>query len=116
VRVNPDEIGQIVLNLVVNALEAIPPDSEGMIRVRSYQDHGQVVLAVEDTGPGIPASVAKNLFNPFFTTKKSGTGLGLSISQRIAQAHGGNLTFETTPGKGTVFRLSLPTDRSRSVH
>ena len=67
-----------------------------------------VVLAVADTGKGIPASVQKRLFDPFFTTKEGGTGLGLAIAARIVEKHGGLLRYKTEVNRGTIFEIVLP--------
>jgi signal transduction histidine kinase len=65
-------------------------------------------VVVADTGEGMPAEVAANIFQPYFTTKAKGTGLGLAISQNIIQEHGGALTVESSPGQGTAFTIRLP--------
>jgi two-component system sensor kinase FixL len=75
---------------------------------------GQVEISVTDSGPGIPAELAKRLFEPFYTTKTSGMGIGLAISRTIAESHGGNLVAETNAGGGATFRLRLPMTRVRS--
>ena len=107
VQVNPDEIGQVVLNLLVNAVEAFA-GQPGTVTFRARVEAGLVVLDVADDGPGIPFATQRKLFTPFVTTKATGTGLGLSISHRIVEEHGGTLTFTSTPGEGTTFRMALP--------
>ncbi|HWG91334.1 MAG TPA: ATP-binding protein [Candidatus Thermoplasmatota archaeon] len=103
---NGAEISQVLLNLVLNGLQAMPEG--GRLTVRTL-DHGDcVAIEVADTGPGIPPEVRDHLFTPFFTTKPKGTGLGLSICKGLVEAHQGRLTFETAPGMGTTFRVELP--------
>ncbi len=99
---------QVLLNLAVNAAQAV--GSTGRVVLRTRGEGEWAIVEVEDTGPGIPPEVAQHLFEPFFTTKPEGegTGLGLSISRQIAVEHGGELTFESEVGKGTCFRLRLP--------
>lgn len=104
---NADELGQVLLNLLINAAEAVPPEG-GRVSVRSVCRADRVEVAVEDNGPGIPSEVASRLFTPFYTTKPTGTGLGLSISQRIVEGAGGTLSFENVPGGGARFTVALP--------
>jgi signal transduction histidine kinase len=114
VRVDPQQIEQVLINLVQNAAESIERD--GVIRLGARKDvarlAGQsssvVVLEVSDTGKGIPPEVQKRLFDPFFTTKEEGTGLGLSIAMRIVEQQGGVLHYRTQAGRGTTFSLLLP--------
>jgi PAS domain S-box-containing protein len=109
---NESRLGQVLLNLVVNAVQAIPEGNyEGNeIRVATRQDGDQVVISVSDTGSGIPADVRQRMFTPFFTTKPVGvgTGLGLAISHRIIASMNGTITFDSEVGKGTTFHISLP--------
>jgi signal transduction histidine kinase len=113
-RADPQQLKQVLINLVRNAAESI--EEKGRITLRSRLDRlplqGRlrevVVLEVQDTGTGIPADVQERLFDPFFTTKAAGTGLGLSIAMRILGRHGGTLQFQTTPGRGTTFGVVLP--------
>jgi len=104
-------LGQVFLNLLVNAAQAIPEghasDNEVKIVVRQAGDRG--IVEISDTGCGIPPGDVDRIFEPFFTTKQGvGTGLGLSISHRIVTSVGGTLTCEARPGGGTVFRVALP--------
>ncbi len=99
------ELRQLVLNLTRNALDAMP--SGGTVTIATYRENGQVVLAVSDTGGGIPKSVVKKIGTPFFTTKDKGTGLGLSICYRIAQRHHAAVDFTTGKG-GTTFYVRFP--------
>jgi two-component system sensor histidine kinase HydH len=111
VRVDPDMVQQVILNLLINALQAMPDG--GIIRVstgfrRTRYRKAYVDVVVADTGPGIPDDVKEKIFDPFFTTRSMGTGLGLSISLQIAREHGGNLTARSAAQGGAVFKLSLP--------
>lgn len=118
VRLHPGVLHQVLMNLITNAKDALNdrfPDShpEKTLRVFSTfvtkKKESLLRISVEDNGAGIPNDIEKDLFRPFFTTKsnRSGTGLGLAISRRIVQDAGGQLSFETVPGKGTVFHVDL---------
>jgi len=113
-------LGQVFLNLIVNAAQALPEGrfDENEIRVAtSLDEFGRVLVSVADTGPGIPVDVQRRMFTPFFTTKPAGagTGLGLCICQRIITSLGGKLWFESMSGRGTVFRvLLLPAAKTAS--
>jgi two-component system, NtrC family, sensor kinase len=110
------DLNQVFLNLFVNAAHAIGEASEdgktkGLITVRTYCDGDDVVVAISDTGRGIPESIRGKVFDPFFTTKEvgKGTGQGLALARTIvAERHGGTLTFESQVGKGTTFYVRLP--------
>lgn len=113
VQGNEARLGQVFLNLLVNAAQAMPDGraDKNEIRVTTREDgQGHVVVEVRDTGSGIPESVLSRIFDPFFTTKPIGvgTGLGLAISHRIVTAFGGQLQVESRLGQGTVFRAILP--------
>lgn len=108
-RVNSQEIKQVVLNLLTNALDSVDPGGRVGIRLRENADGAE--LAVEDNGCGMTEDVMQHLFEPFFTTRRNGqgTGLGLSITYRIVQEHGGNLVPSSDgPGCGSRFLLTLP--------
>ena len=111
VRANSQRIEQVIVNLVVNACQALP-DSEKGIFLRTFHDGSteENVLEVRDEGVGIPQENLPHLTDPFFTTKRQagGTGLGLSLSARIVEEHSGSITFSSEPGRGTTVRLSLP--------
>ncbi len=112
------QVQQVLLNLVRNAIEAMR-DSERRELVLSTHlaADSMVEIAVADTGPGIAAEVAAQLFRPFVTTKRTGMGVGLSISRTIIDAHGGRIWCEPNPGGGTVFRFTLPMVREEeNVH
>lgn len=108
------EINQVILNILVNAAQAIADQQrqeKGSIKVHTESDEHWVTMTLTDDGPGIPAEVIKKVFDPFFTTKApgKGTGLGLSISYDIiVNKHKGKLSVQSVPGKGTKFSLSLP--------
>ncbi len=109
VMVNPQEIKQVVLNLLVNALDSI--DEQGHVRVSARRSGGMGVLTVADDGCGMSAEVLEHLFEPFFTRRKAGqgTGLGLSIVHRIVADHGGRIEVSSAgPGQGATFRVLLP--------
>lgn len=108
VNVDAVQIGQVVFNLLTNAIQAMG-ERGGALRLRGFSDgNGQAVLEVTDSGPGIPDDVAARLFEPLFTTKTKGLGLGLCVSRTLAESNGGSLTFRTRVGVGTTFALSLP--------
>jgi len=113
-------LGQVVLNLLVNAAQAIPDEDSvrHQITVTTFTaPDGAAVLEVTDTGAGIPADVAARIFEPFFTTKPpgQGTGLGLSVSRQIVEAFGGRLSVDSAEGEGATFRLVLPALRQNSA-
>jgi signal transduction histidine kinase len=103
-------LGQVFLNLLVNACEAQPRGGE--VRVAARREGGRVVVLIADRGPGVPAGDRERIFEPFYTTKRS-TGLGLSICHSIVARHGGSLTVEEQPGGGAAFRVSLPAEGDR---
>jgi signal transduction histidine kinase len=101
-----DMLRRAVLNLVLNAIDAMPDGGELFISA-NVSDHG-VVIGVEDTGPGVSDETAKRAFEPFFTTKCGGTGLGLAIVQRIVEVHGGEVRVGNRGAGGAVFTLRIP--------
>ncbi|MGE5306006.1 MAG: sensor histidine kinase [Alphaproteobacteria bacterium] len=107
---SPGHLQQVFLNLLNNARDAMP--NGGKITLRTYGKNHSVAAEVEDTGTGITPENRKRLFEPFFTTKGlgKGTGLGLSIAYGIIKTHGGDIEVESTPGKGTLFRVILPAE------
>ena len=114
IRVDPEQIKQVLINLIQNAADSI--GSGGVIRLCARRDRVRlargetevVVLEVEDNGRGMTPEVQKRLFDPFFSTKSDGTGLGLSIAARIVEKHGGSLQFRTRINRGTTFGVVLP--------
>lgn len=99
-------IGQAVLNLVLNAVEAVGAGGTVFVTLSDCDDR-RFALTVRDTGPGIPADVIDRIFNPFFTTKDEGTGLGLSIVHRVIEAHNGVITARNHPDGGAVFEVRI---------
>jgi signal transduction histidine kinase len=99
---------QALLNLCVNAVQAMAPAGGGRLLASARREGAWVVIEVRDTGPGLPPEVAARVFEPFFTTKAEGTGLGLAIVRQAAEAHGGTVEVESVPGQGAAFRLRLP--------
>ena len=108
--INPQEMKQVTLNLITNALDSIPDG--GMVKVSLYKEDGLAVLKIEDNGCGMTDEVKQHLFEPFFTRRKQGegTGLGLSITYRIVQEHGGRIEpYSDGPNKGSTFIVRIPT-------
>lgn len=108
-----EKLRQVVLNLVVNALEAMKDGGVLTVRAAAAKEgEGErIVVSVEDTGPGIPPEVRAQVFDPFFTTKEAGTGLGLSIVRKIVDQHAGDVRLESEVGKGTTVRVWIPSGR-----
>jgi signal transduction histidine kinase len=106
VWVDGAQIKQVFLNLLLNALQAMP--GGGSLTVRLHVSGGSLLASITDEGEGIPSEVRANLFEPFFTTKAGGTGLGLSISQRIVEGHNGRLRIFSQPNVGTTAVVRLP--------
>jgi predicted ATPase/signal transduction histidine kinase len=105
------QVQQVILNLVLNAIDAMSGMSEGereLLMSSAEAESGGVLVAVRDTGPGLSRATVEHLFEPFHTTKSSGLGLGLSISRSIVEAHGGRLWASANVPRGTVFQFTLP--------
>lgn len=107
--VDSNQIKQLLLNLLINALDATDPG--GSVRIVTSSSNGKIMVSIIDSGKGIKKEDIKNIFNPFFTTKTSGTGLGLSIAERIAKEHGGEITVESNEGRGSRFCLHIPLEK-----
>src|SRR6266478_6155288 len=108
---DPVQLLQVLLNLALNALEAmsaIPPDARRLFIRAGRDGNGDILVSVRDTGPGFPSGMAEELFEPFFSTKSEGTGMGLAISRSIIEAHGGTLSGENCDGGGACFTVRLP--------
>lgn len=109
----PTEMSQVLLNLIVNALQAIDerqPNEGGIIKIRTFRRANEMCIEVGDNGCGIPDEIQGRIFDPFFTTKDvgEGTGLGLAISSNIIASHQGKLEIESVVGEGTIFRIVVP--------
>lgn len=110
---HPAELGQVFLNLIVNAAHAMetPERRRGRLGIRTLVDGSDVVISISDTGCGIPDAIRERIFDPFFTTKEvgRGTGQGLAIARSIVvERHGGSLSLDSTPGAGTTFHIRVP--------
>jgi hypothetical protein len=106
VRVDRDLLKQAFLNVMVNAIQAMPDGGE--LRVDSSSDGEMAEIHIADTGPGIDSSLRDKIFRLYFTTKKEGSGIGLAMTFRIVQLHDGTIDFTSEPGKGTTFSIRLP--------
>ena len=109
---DPHQIGQVFLNLLVNAGQAI--EGEGKVSIRTWRDGDSVLVSISDSGTGIPPEHRQKVFSSGFTTKPAGvgTGLGLAISRDIIDCHGGGIDFVSTVGSGTTFQIRIPVSRT----
>ena len=112
IECDPEQIKQLLLNLILNAVQATPRG--GLVTVRSFFAAESLCIQVADTGCGISSEAREHIFDPFFTTKENGTGLGLAIAANIAAQHGGSLTCRPNAASGAIFLLELPTSKSIS--
>ena len=108
VEIDKDQIGQVLLNILLNAIQAMPDG--GVLRLKAWISVEGLVVTVADTGEGIPAEILSKAFDPFFTTKKDGqgTGLGLWLSQKIIEQHGGSIRLTSPEGQGAVVEIVIP--------
>ena len=106
VEADPNQLKQVLLNLVKNALEAT--EDQGTILVSSGAEDGQVWFSVQDTGKGMSEDVQEKIFHPFYTTKDKGTGLGLAVINKIVTDHHGTITVDSVAGSGSTFTVRLP--------
>lgn len=106
-----DQVHQALLNIVINAIEATPPDGTVHIGVRHDGEKNLVLVEVSDTGSGIDKSVMERLFDPFFTSKEKGTGLGLALVQSVMEMHGWDISVDSKRGEGTQFTISIPVEK-----
>lgn len=110
-----DQIGQVVMNLMINAVEAMPNGGRMEVQTRVDEAQERVVLSVRDTGEGILPEDEGRIFDPFFTRKAEGTGLGLSICRRILERHGAHMEVESHVGKGSLFRVVFPLTKKTNM-
>lgn len=108
---DPEQLKQVLLNLLINAIQASPNGSNVVLSARC--EGSKVFIQVKDEGAGIAPEIREKIFDPFFTTKESGTGLGLSVAHQIIEQHGGILTAEANADKGMTFSVVLPLERER---
>jgi signal transduction histidine kinase len=108
-----EQIKQVALNLLLNAVQAMPEGGTLTLRGQNSEDGQWIRISIQDSGMGIPSEDMNKLFDPFFSTKEGGVGLGLSIAHRIIDQHHGKIEVESNPGEGTLFALWLPIDNGR---
>ncbi len=117
IEAHPSQLKQVLLNLVLNSLEAMPEGGQLLIRGYCLEEEPEWLrLEISDTGTGIDSEDLEHIYEPFFSTKTTGTGLGLWVTHTIVTAHAGRMTVESNPGKGTTVRVWLPVPTSRSNH
>jgi PAS domain S-box-containing protein len=108
VMVDPEQLQQVILNLLLNAIQAMSRGGSIVLSTSVGAEGKEVQITVADTGRGIPPEHLSRIFDPFFTTKEGGTGLGLAVSDRLIRAQGGRIAVRSEPGKGSVFTVVLP--------
>jgi signal transduction histidine kinase len=113
ITVDGNKIKQVLMNLLINASQAMPDGGRIIVKTTLVEDGKQLSITISDTGPGISQENIPKIFDPFFTTKgpEKGTGLGLSVSYGIVQQHGGSITVDSAQSKGTTFNILLPADQ-----
>jgi len=114
IHADRDQLIQVLINLVMNSLHAMPEG--GRLRLSLARENSHVRLGVSDTGHGMPEEIRSKVFDPFFTTKDfgKGTGLGLTVVKGIIEEHGGTIVVESVVGKGTAFWIRLPLDKAQA--
>ena len=108
IKCDPDEMRQVFINLIDNAIHAMPEGGDLTISSKYIEEPPSVQIEISDTGAGIPDEIKEKIFDPFFSTRHEGAGLGLSIAYRIVREHGGSMEFKSKVGKGTTFILKFP--------
>lgn len=114
VWIDPEQMKQVLVNIIKNSLEAMPEGGE--VTIKTHCRARELFIAISDTGTGMDELVLENIFEPFFTTKTSGTGLGLFIAKQIVHNHKGDIMVESIPGKGTTITISLPLPQREEEH
>jgi signal transduction histidine kinase len=111
---NAQKVEQVLLNLIINASQAIPDGRKGCIAVKTFAENTHIIIQIADNGCGMNQKTMKQIFDPFFTTRraKGGTGLGLPIAFRLVEEHGGTLSVRSEPDKGTTFTIKIPAQLS----
>jgi two-component system sensor histidine kinase HydH len=110
---DPEQLKQVLLNLIINAIQAMPEGGEVVVLARPRE--GKAVIAVQDQGCGVSPEHLDRIFDPFFTTKENGTGLGLSVAHQIVAQHGGILAAAKNPDRGMTFTVTLPLGHRRAL-
>lgn len=113
-RLDPDQIRQVLLNILINGIQAMPDGGPLHVSTRWDGDRRTAVVIVEDGGPGVPGNDLEHIFDPFYSTKAEGSGLGLSISHQLVELHGGEITAENREGGGLRMRINLPAPDPRN--
>jgi len=110
-----EQLQQVFINIILNAIDAMPEG--GILKIELFEKNKTAIVRITDTGTGIKEQYLPNIFDPFFTTKGvgKGTGLGLSISYAIIKEHEGQITVDSTPGKGSVFTINIPMNLEKKI-
>jgi signal transduction histidine kinase len=111
VHLDDTQLQQVLLNLIKNAIDAmssVAPEARRLRLTTSFDGHSTVLLAVQDSGPGIPVEDRERMFDPFFTTKSGGMGMGLAICFTVVENHGGKLRLVKSDSDGSIFELAIP--------
>lgn len=117
VTVDPQQLQQVLINLLINASHALESEKNGTVTISSFEVNDNVIVTIADNGPGIPENHLKNIWQPFYTTKAEGkgTGLGLSISQNLIRDNGGTISVRNRAPKGAQFRIEFPKSSSEPI-
>jgi two-component system sensor histidine kinase HydH len=112
IHCDPEQLKQVLLNLLINATQAMPDRGTVVISAWGEDGRGRVVITVQDQGTGLDPEAQDRIFDPFFTTKENGSGLGLAIAAKIIEQHGGQLSAKNNEDKGVTFRIELPVEQA----
>ena len=108
IKTDPSFMKRILTNLTLNGVQAMQEKGDGELSINAFPREKSFIIAIADTGPGIPDTVKEKIFMPLFTTKAKGQGFGLAVVKKLVDALGGNISFETKVGRGTTFIVELP--------